>query len=71
MVQPNPGYIPNPVHNLLTHFIGDLPPCPRYPSYDIGEIYANDKVRWVNDFGLVFDKMLLNKVDLSRLVDLN
>ena len=50
---------------------GDLPVCEKYPSYEWGEIYANNKTRWVNDFAIVFDKMLLNKVDLARLVDLS
>ena len=51
--------------------IGDLPVCPKYSSYDIVEEYANDKDKWVHDFAIVFDKMLLNKVDLGRLVDLS
>ena len=51
--------------------LGDLPVCPKYPSYDIAEEYANDKTKWVHDFAIVFDKMLLNKVDLGRLVDLS
>ena len=56
---------------MVAIFLGDLPVCPRYPSYDIGEVYANDKVKWVHDFAIVFDKMLLNKVDLGRLVELS
>merc|ERR1712027_62069 len=50
---------------------GDLPVCPKYPSYDIAEEYANNKTKWVHNFAIVFDKMLLNKVDLGRLVDLS
>ena len=47
-----------------------LPLCPRYPTYDIGEIYANDRNTWAGDFVIVLDKMLLNKVDLNGLQDL-
>jgi len=48
----------------------DLPVCERYSSYNIGEIYAENKDLFITDFGIVLDKMLLNKVDLEKVKDL-
>lgn len=48
----------------------DLPVCERYSSYNIGEIYAENKDLFITDFGIVLDKMLLNKVDLKKVKDL-
>ena len=53
--------------------IGDdetLPPCPKMPTYEMNEVYAYDGAWWAHDFVPVLDKMLLNKVDRSRLRDL-
>lgn len=52
----------------------ELPLCPKYPTYEIARRYAQvgeGRAWWARDFAFVLDKMLLNKVDLSLLRDLN
>ena len=49
----------------------ELPLCPKYSTYELGQVYAYDGAWWAHDFVPVLDKMLLNKVDRSHLRNLS
>ena len=48
---------------------GELPLCPKYPAYEMNKVYACDVGGHMISSSFL-DKMLLNKVDRSRLRDM-